>query len=125
MDLLLVILDIPCFLFSISFTFFVGYHLKHRKEPYNSPYFRIFFFLSLVDALNYLWTLVIFRTAIWELFVEFFKRQKFLPWFAYLMSGYFTYVQLFGHVLLSLNRALAIMAPLKYETVGFFCLEFF
>lgn len=54
-DLVLLLLDIPCFLFSLSFTVFVGYHLFKRHEPYSSPYFRVFFFLSIVDALNYLW----------------------------------------------------------------------
>ncbi|KAI6208896.1 hypothetical protein M3Y96_00163500 [Aphelenchoides besseyi] len=48
-------LDIPCFVFTISFTFFVGVQLAQRRDPYDSPYFRVFFVLSTIDAVNYLW----------------------------------------------------------------------
>lgn len=54
-DGLLLGLDIPCFVFSISFTYFVGVQLLQRRDPYDSPYFRVFFVLSIMDAVNYLW----------------------------------------------------------------------
>uniref|UniRef100_A0A7E4VG42 Serpentine receptor class gamma n=1 Tax=Panagrellus redivivus TaxID=6233 RepID=A0A7E4VG42_PANRE len=106
-DIILLIVEIPCYLYHVSVAYLIIWHIVHRVSPFTNAFFVLFALICCADLGYFLFCSVMnIKLAQLGLFTDFFVSPSggWVSTIGYMSGEYFGIFQALTHMVITINR---------------------